>query len=134
VKLGRALITQFQEAAMPIDAAFIERITSIPVVRSPARSGKRKPRVKEHASRTWLVGVHQLDEDATRTKRRAGVTLQTLRRYGSKSGLNAAAAAEAVRRIEAQRVQAPVCDVRKRSPLPSLRREAPFALPMSSKS
>lgn len=44
---------------------------------------------------------------------RAGVTLQTLlRRFGSKSGLVAAAAAEASARIEAQRAEAPAGDAR----------------------
>jgi len=44
---------------------------------------------------------------------RAGVTLQTLlRRFGSKSGLLAAAAADGRERIEAQRSAAPAGDVR----------------------
>src|SRR5262252_6117689 len=44
---------------------------------------------------------------------RAGVTLQTLlRRFGSKSGLVAAAAADAIARIESQRGEAPVGDAR----------------------
>ena len=44
---------------------------------------------------------------------RAGVTLQTLlRRFGSKSGLVAAAAAEGSARVEAQRGEAPVGDAR----------------------
>ena len=43
---------------------------------------------------------------------RAGVTLQTvLRRFGSKDGLLAAAAAEAGARVQAQRDEAPVGDV-----------------------
>lgn len=43
---------------------------------------------------------------------RAGVTLQTvLRRFGSKSGLLAAAAAEGRHEVEAQRAEAPVGDV-----------------------
>jgi AcrR family transcriptional regulator len=44
---------------------------------------------------------------------RAGVTLQTLlRRFGSKSGLLAAAAAHGLARVEAQRIAVPVGDVR----------------------
>ena len=44
---------------------------------------------------------------------RAGVTLQTLlRRFGSKSGLVAAAAADGVARVESQRSAAPIGDAR----------------------
>lgn len=45
---------------------------------------------------------------------RAGVTLQTvLRRFGSKAGLVAAAAAEGMQQVEAQRFAAPVGDVKR---------------------
>jgi AcrR family transcriptional regulator len=44
---------------------------------------------------------------------RAGVTLQTLlRRFGSKSGLLAAAAADGMARVKAQRIPVPVGNVR----------------------
>ncbi len=54
---------------------------------------------------------HEISLDAV--AERAGVTLQTLlRRFGSKSGLLAAAAADGRARIEAQRDEAPPGDLR----------------------
>lgn len=58
----------------------------------------------------WSGPVDQMSLDAVAT--RAGVTVQTvLRRYGSKDGLVAAAAARAAERVRRQRDTAPVGDV-----------------------
>ena len=58
----------------------------------------------------WSGPIDRMSLDAVAT--RAGVTVQTvLRRYGSKDGLVAAAAARAAERVRRQRDEAPVGDV-----------------------
>lgn len=59
---ARFLVSQLQKAAIPVDEAFLERISAIPVAHRPPKS-TRAPRVRERVPRTWLVGVHRLKDD-----------------------------------------------------------------------
>jgi phospholipase D-like protein len=60
---ARATLTQIQEAATRIDESFLDRITAIPVTSVPFSKPARPILSQNRASRTWVVGVHPLDED-----------------------------------------------------------------------
>jgi hypothetical protein len=59
---ARAFIGQLVDAATPIDRKFLRRIASIPVTRN-AMSGQRRPKLADRASRTWLVGLREIDDE-----------------------------------------------------------------------
>ncbi len=62
VSMSRSLIEDLKEVGEVVDRGFINRISKLPVKKTPYRANGKRRRTGDKSSRTWLVGLKPIKE------------------------------------------------------------------------